>query len=405
MRRNRVNIIAAALVVLFFALRALLYEKKEVRNIPIDSRFSYEMMNAEDLWLFRKLLKRSFEDVNMVSKENLKEDGGQKHNTIFVNYVFDGEYDSVGVRLYQRAFAGETVLVSSNYISFRLPELNVFTGKTRTCRRVDLFQDSTKSFERKENLARNVRIPRVASMDSVSGLAARQTDFFTSRIHGYNTNFDWDTLIEQRTFVDTTLRCFTVGEGKICFHNNPYLFTNIGSLDPGYLAHYNRIAAILNPSYGIQLIENIQKGRVFKSPLRFVLSKRSFRWTIYLLLALMAIYFLAESRRKMRAVPLVEKKKNTTLDFVDTISRLYRSSNRNDKMRDKMEANFYSYVEQKYFLYTSQIDFWEKLQSKSKVQENLLNRIKNEFESKNELTDLELKGVYNKLNMFYKTAE
>ena len=406
MKRNRVLTISLALVALFFLARTIFYTKEEVPDIPMDSEYEYRDKNARDLWLFHALLKESFEDVRIIYQGEEEQADGGYQNIIHIKPFFNSDLDNEGNSLYQLAYSGHTVLLSTSYLSFVADSITVQSREGYVCRDIDLFQDSSFRFEggSSSRFGKN-DLPYLQRLDRTKGNRHELTDFFTSTLHMYPSFYEADSLKEAAFLIDTTMKCYQVGLGKLCFHNYPYFFMNIASRDPDYLVHYNHVLSVLDRDADVVLVQSTRAGRMFKSPLRYILSKPSFRWACYLTVVLMLIFFFAESRRKRRAIPLLEKKKNTTLDFVDSISRLYRSTKRNDKLRDQMERNFYSYVEQKYFLFQHQEDFWHKLLSKSKVQPTLLDRLKNEFETKETLTDLQLQGVYNKLNMFYKTAE
>lgn len=103
---------------------------------------------------------------------------------------------------------------------------------------------------------------------------------------------------------------------------------------------------------------------------RSVLSKLSallenpvLRWAFWLTVLLFAIIYLFESKRKQRPVPVIPELRNSSLDFVETIGRLYYQRHDNNNLAAKMSAHFLGYIRNKYNLSTTVTDegFEEKL--------------------------------------------
>lgn len=115
----------------------------------------------------------------------------------------------------------------------------------------------------------------------------------------------------------------TWGRGAIYLNTVPLAFTNYNMLaggNAGYVAgalSYLSAPRILWDAYH-------KPGRVEAStPLRFVLSVPSLRWAYYLGVATLLLFIVFRAKRRQRVVPVVEPLRNTTIEFVETVGRLY----------------------------------------------------------------------------------
>ena len=91
------------------------------------------------------------------------------------------------------------------------------------------------------------------------------------------------------------------------------------------------------------------------------------KWAFWLLLLLFMLIYLIESKRKERMIPVIAPVRNTSLDFVRTIGRLYYQRKDNLNLANKMSVHFLGHVRSKYNLQTSFLDqeFTDRLTYKS----------------------------------------
>src|SRR5678816_1682999 len=101
----------------------------------------------------------------------------------------------------------------------------------------------------------------------------------------------------------------------------------------------------------ISLGDNESKG-----PLSALMSQRSFRAALWLLIILLTLYILQEMRRKQRIIPVMSKPRNDSLEFVKTIGRLYHEKRDNRNLSKKMAAYFLEHIRNRYKLSTNQLD-------------------------------------------------
>ena len=157
------------------------------------------------------------------------------------------------------------------------------------------------------------------------------------------------------------------GEGALILSSTPYHFTNYHLLREGAASITARTLSFL-PVRDVYWTEYYQTGRMeATTPLRYVLSQPPLRWALYLILAGLILFMLLESKRKQRAIPVVNPLTNTTLEFVDTISNLFLRTRDHRNIAQKRIRYFLEALRTRYRLDTSTVDeaFKHRLQHKS----------------------------------------
>ena len=77
---------------------------------------------------------------------------------------------------------------------------------------------------------------------------------------------------------------------------------------------------------------------------------------LWLLLALVGLILLFESKRRQHSIPVRAPLRNTSLDFVKTIGRLYFQRKDNRNLAIKMTNHWLEYIRSRYTLPTSKLD-------------------------------------------------
>ncbi len=161
------------------------------------------------------------------------------------------------------------------------------------------------------------------------------------------------------------------GEGTFYIHTNPLAFTNLHLLSPEGVTYAQLILSHLNkgPVYwdensritedAGELLNNNQstnKQLNSKSPLQFILNQPALAWAWYLLLAMGLLFLLFRAKRKQRVIPVLEPNKNTSLQFVSTIGRLYfMQSNHKQLALQKMKL-LQVFIREKYNFNSRELD-------------------------------------------------
>ena len=113
------------------------------------------------------------------------------------------------------------------------------------------------------------------------------------------------------------------GEGTFWLNTVPHAFTNYNMLLPKNKGYMEKALAYL-PAQDILWDEHHKAGRrEARTPIRYILSQSALRWAYGLALFTVVLFILFEGKRRRRAIPLLPPLPNDTLEFVDTMGRLY----------------------------------------------------------------------------------
>ncbi|MCC5945382.1 MAG: DUF4350 domain-containing protein [Bernardetiaceae bacterium] len=143
-----------------------------------------------------------------------------------------------------------------------------------------------------------------------------------------------------------------------------------------------------------------------ESILTYILSQPSLAWFYYLLLLTTALYVLWGSKRRQRVIPILSKNKNTSLDFVRTIGKLYYMQKEHKALARIKKQLFFDFIRRHYYLKTEQIDedFIKKLSLKSQISEEKIQEIlelSERIEDKKNYNEEELQRFHATLAHFY----
>lgn len=215
------------------------------------------------------------------------------------------------------------------------------------------------------------------------------------------------------------------GEGSFYFHTNPILYTNsVLKQEDGFeyahrsFAHLQEGEIYWDQRSRIWFFENSQDNwfggkKTFESegPLKYILAQPALAWAWYLSLALGLLYLLFRAKRQQRVIPVTEPNRNTSLEFISTIGRMYFVQNNPRKLADNKAKLFLAYVRDNYKMQTKTIDeeFIKTLANKSEISSDLLKKIVNIQEKINQpgglFTEEMLIDFHQQLDHFYKNCK
>lgn len=169
------------------------------------------------------------------------------------------------------------------------------------------------------------------------------------------------------------------GEGYFFVHAAPLCFSNYFMLY-GNNNEYSAKALSYIPS-GVSTIhwdEYSKSGREgAETPLRFFLSNLYLKWALYLTIAALLLYVFFEMKRRQRIIPLIDPLRNSTLDYVETVSSVYFSRHDNSSIALKKIQFWFDHIRTRYYLSTQEYDesFVLQLERKSGVSKELIGEI------------------------------
>ena len=198
------------------------------------------------------------------------------------------------------------------------------------------------------------------------------------------------------------------GKGALYLHAAPLCFSNYFLLFRNNHQYSSAALSYLPVSTRTVFWDEYYKpgGQIKQTPLYFILTNPFLLWALRLTMAGLLIYVLFAMKRRQRIIPVVEPLRNSSLDFVQTVSNVYFNQKDNAGIADKKISYFFEFIRHRFFLHTTEMDvqFVETLSRKSGVTKNeieeivrLINTIQN-----HEVTDARLLSLDQSMDNFYK---
>lgn len=221
---------------------------------------------------------------------------------------------------------------------------------------------------------------------------------------------------------------FEYGGGKILLHTvpqaftNKYLSTNQGREYVEIVLSYFPNSAILFDNYTTGVYENElmeidhnnsngSSGRWLSSDssFNFLLSNMQLRWAYLLIIFAVVLFIVFRGKREQKIIPTTQSNDNSSLEFTETIARLYLKQNQHNKLIVHMEKIFKNKMRAKYFVaYNDDVSYTKRLAQKSGVEEEEIKALLKHFKGGKNITavsDEYLVNLYKRLNDFYKKAK
>lgn len=188
------------------------------------------------------------------------------------------------------------------------------------------------------------------------------------------------TVISRNTAGDANYISYKFGKGTLLLCANPELFTNFSLLTPQGADYAQRALSYLPAKQNIYWDEYQNHDIITDgSPVRVFLNNPSLQWAYYLSLLLLFIYILFEMKRRQRVIPVVEPLKNSTVDFINVVGRVYYEKRDNADIAYKKVLYLLNHLREKYQLKTNKLDneFIEALVNKTGVAPSLASELVN----------------------------
>jgi hypothetical protein len=193
----------------------------------------------------------------------------------------------------------------------------------------------------------------------------------------------------------------------------PLAFSNFFLLHKDNRAYYEK--ALSNVPSGVTTVYWDDYFRYYDrnhgsfSAFQYILNNKSLRMAFWLLLVLFGLIYLFDSKRRQRMIPLISPLRNTSVDFVRTIGRLYYQRRDNHNLAMKMVAHFQDQVRTRYHMASPAMDeeFIDRLSYRTGYPKESLARLVAYMQTlpgKAYVPDEELLDFHQQLDAFYKTA-
>ncbi|TKC60332.1 DUF4350 domain-containing protein [Pedobacter hiemivivus] len=204
---------------------------------------------------------------------------------------------------------------------------------------------------------------------------------------------------------------YNYGKGALYMLPSPQLLSNYNLLNPAGARYIAKVLSHLPVAERVIWDENNTKGNVDdQSVLRVLFKHDQLRWAYYLALTGLLLFILFEMKRRQRIIPVIVPLKNTSVDFVKVVGKVYYQQRDNRDIVQKKISYFLEYVRTNYRLKTSKLDqeFMADLVLKSGVNEavvqqliEMINRVNNAVM----VNDEQLINLNKLIEKFYKQAQ
>ena len=150
---------------------------------------------------------------------------------------------------------------------------------------------------------------------------------------------------------------YSFGKGALYILPSPQLLCNYNLLNPRGAAYISKALSYLPAAGQVLWDENNTRGNVDEgSVLRVLFKHDQLRWAYYLALCGLLIFVFFEMKRRQRIIPVIEPLKNTSVDFVKVVGKVYYQQRDNRDIVQKKVSYFLEHIRNSYRLKTTKLD-------------------------------------------------
>ncbi len=153
---------------------------------------------------------------------------------------------------------------------------------------------------------------------------------------------------------------FFWGKGKLFLHTDPRAFSNYFLLTGNNYRYLQQLIQVMNPAprhvywddyYNHNNYRNNPRNK--KNALSEIFRYPALKAAFLLLCGTLLLYLLFGTKRKQRIIRKLERTRNSSVAFTETIARLYLQEHDNRHIAEKMITYFREYVRSGYYLFLS----------------------------------------------------
>lgn len=204
---------------------------------------------------------------------------------------------------------------------------------------------------------------------------------------------------------------YTFGKGAMYILPNPQLLTNFSLLNSGGADYAAKALSYLPVGSTLIWDEYGIKGSVTKSDnvLRFIFENTQLTWAYTLAVGGLLIFVLFQMKRRQRIIPIVSPLKNSSVDFVKVIGKVYYQQRDNRDIVQKKISYLLEHIRSIYRIKTTVLDeeLTDTLIVKSGVEEEVVRklfRLIAEITSFKKVNDQQLIELNKLIEKFYRQA-
>ena len=210
------------------------------------------------------------------------------------------------------------------------------------------------------------------------------------------------------------------GKGSFLIHTTPLAFTNYHLLKRAAVDYAQGVLSYLpagktywdEPSKTYRTTDNSNNWEsevdIYEdSPLQFILKNPPLKWAWYLALASLLIYLFFRTKRTQRIIPVIEPNANTSLEFTQSIGRLYFLQNNHKQLAELRMKLFLHFIRDRYIIATNipEKTLITRIIEKSSVSDSVVNNIFEWYRyirNTDDVSEEQLIDFYKEMQFFYK---
>jgi len=217
-------------------------------------------------------------------------------------------------------------------------------------------------------------------------------------------------IIEQNK--ETNFVKIHIGKGAIYVHASPICFSNAFILQRNNYQYVEQALSYLPKEIHTLYWDQYYtqgRGEEAQTPFRYFLTHFWLRIGFYLAWILLILYVLFGGKRRQRKIPIIASPRNTTADFIETISSLYYNQKSGPEIFEKKVNHWLAFLRNHLQFDTSDIspkEFWEILAVKTNTELSFLLTIREEINTlQAQYSDTIFKELYDNIQTFYEQAK
>lgn len=201
-----------------------------------------------------------------------------------------------------------------------------------------------------------------------------------------------------------------IGKGSLFIHASPIVFTNAFLLSKNNHEYLAKALSYLPPKVEYIYWDNYytQGNEGASTPFRYMLNNFWLRTGFYLAWILLFLYIFFGGKRRQRIIPVLTPPRNTTYQFISTISNLYFNRNSSNEIARKKILYWKEFVRNEYHCNEIKNDdeFIDTLATKSGTDQTIIKAILQTYaDTAGSISNNELMRLFNNIQTFYQQAK
>ena len=201
---------------------------------------------------------------------------------------------------------------------------------------------------------------------------------------------------------------YQFGKGALYILPNPKMLTNYSLLKNEGADYASKALSYLPVAKNLILDEYFTKpSSESQSVLRVLFKYDQLKWAYYITIFSLIAFVLFEVKRRQRVIPVINRLKNTTVEFVEVVGSVYYQQRNNSDIAAKKVTYLLEYIRTKYRLKTTELDleFKTALINISGAEADLVDELLQEItylKTGNKVSDTQLIRLNKLIEQFYK---